>query len=121
MMWLLLSAILALTLLLLATLRETKARRTALESELSALQERVSALIKGVAGQSKKLEATQGQLTVIQQRMDKLAHRMDTPPDYRWAIKNAASGKSAEELIGSHGLTRGEAELLTGLNRRPEH
>ena len=60
MMWLLLSAILALTLLLLATLRETKARRTALESELSALQERVSALIKGVAGQSKKLEGHPG-------------------------------------------------------------
>lgn len=102
----------------LVRVRQERTKNKNLAQEIRRIEDQLIAMSKGAVGLSRRLSANEQAVKAYDLKIDNLAHQISTPANYRWAIEHAAAGKAGEELMGNYGLTQGEANLLTGLNRR---
>jgi hypothetical protein len=68
-------------------------------------------------GLGERLQEVEQQLRLLAERQDQLDLRRPMAQPYRLAIKLAQSGAGVEEIVGTCGINRGEAELVTMLHR----
>lgn len=82
------------------------------------LQDRLGLLNVHTAGVGQRLQELEQQLRLLAERQDQAAMREPESQPFALAIKLARRGATAEELMSTCGLPRGEAELVVMLHRK---
>jgi hypothetical protein len=105
---------------LVATLRALR-RLAARLARLEALANSTSMDLKTLIREGDRFDEdrreTQDTIALVRERQDMLELRASGGLAYEHAIELARQGLSAEQLVRTVGLTRGEAELLVNLHR----
>ncbi|MBI2379393.1 MAG: DUF2802 domain-containing protein [Gammaproteobacteria bacterium] len=112
--------------LALLGLRRAMAAERAINSELRAQNERLGnelrALVSSAVGTGRKLALLEDEVRVLAAKTGGAAvsdEPLSSDKPYQMAARLMQRGADVEELMSVCGLTRGEAELLASLHRRP--
>ncbi|HEY8519086.1 MAG TPA: DUF2802 domain-containing protein [Gammaproteobacteria bacterium] len=98
--------------------REQARRLEAQQAEIAALRSRVQALDEERLRRREELRRLSEQVAGLVREHEQLLARDAVAGPYVQAVRAARSGVTAEVLMASYGLSRGEAELVVALHQR---
>jgi len=89
-----------------------------LNERLQKLENQFSALLDGAVGMGDQLQRAQGELKVVRQHQDRLEQKDLGNMPYNQAVRLAAQGADADDLVSQCGLSHDEADLVVMLHKK---